>query len=379
MDTVYHESEKKSNWWTSFRKKLGMAAIKIWLTVGMLIVFGAGISISWMHTMHLAATFGMTGNEALLFTVFVEACLIICETVVIILALKGIKNPWQVKLGLAFGVGINGWGNVAAYVAYGIPGIILGLCIPIGTMIAIGALGAGLVKIQAPSESEKQQAEIRNQKSRSEKIVSSLQTIKGLFQKSEKQDQKNDDFRNQKSEIRNQKAEIRQDESEKPIQKSDQKNASDLGKGQNSESEKTNQKSEKLEGMGVVGEVITGNYSSEIRNQKLEEPVQKPENDKSEKQIRKMTIRKNQKSDQKSESEKSVQKSEIRNRKKSESEKVTHLNQKSDDDTKALKTAMQLYEKTGKKPKIKDIMKKGVSKYRAEKARKQVIDQFKIS
>lgn len=120
---------------------LGDFCLRLILLVGMSIVFGAGVYMSWHHTTDMAIRFGTPLSHAVAYTWFVETLLVASEIVVLFQATRRQKPHTSVFVGVAFGAIINLASNVSSYWPSLIPakigGILMGATIPAGTAIAI--------------------------------------------------------------------------------------------------------------------------------------------------------------------------------------------------------------------------------------------------
>lgn len=121
---------------------LGDLLLRLILLVGMVIVFAAGVYMSWQHTIDMGIRIGLPPPHAIAYTLFVETLLVSSEIVVLFRATSRRKVHKSVFVGVAFGATINMISNVSSFwgtsiFPENIGGVLLGATIPLGTAIAI--------------------------------------------------------------------------------------------------------------------------------------------------------------------------------------------------------------------------------------------------
>lgn len=138
---------------------LGMLLLRSLLLIGAVVVFGAGLYMSWNHTYHLAESAGLYGSLATAYTIFAEVILSMSEITIIFLLILNRKVAWQIWLGLGFGLSIILWANIASLSFVGLQGVLIGISIPVGTAIASMIFATALTKQPTEKQAVKKPAE----------------------------------------------------------------------------------------------------------------------------------------------------------------------------------------------------------------------------
>jgi hypothetical protein len=142
------------NFFTKLPAKIGNFLLSALLLIGTLIVFGAGLYISWSHTYELAELAGLHGSLATAFTLFAEVVLCISEIVVIFKALMRKPIAASVYVGMVFGLLITLSANVISLNDNGMLGVLIGISIPLGTAIASWIFASALLETTTAKTTE---------------------------------------------------------------------------------------------------------------------------------------------------------------------------------------------------------------------------------
>lgn len=136
---------ERSTQMSKFKEWIGEFLLRSLLLIGMIVVFSAGIYLSWRHTWHMAQQHGFTTDEAMIYTVLVETLMIVAELVVIFRAILGKPIHLSVYVGVGIAAIINLVGNVSSFWEVSKWGVALGASITLITAIAVWIFATALV------------------------------------------------------------------------------------------------------------------------------------------------------------------------------------------------------------------------------------------
>lgn len=165
------------NIFTKAGEWIGFFLLRTLLLIGALVVFSNGIYMSWNHTHDFAMMSGLHGNLAISYTMFVEVILGVSELVIIFYSFLKSSIPKAVIWGFGFGLSINLTGNILSLMSYGFWGIVTGISITIGTIIASAIFASALVR----QNKENKQVDNRTDTSADSRILTLFQTFKDTF------------------------------------------------------------------------------------------------------------------------------------------------------------------------------------------------------
>lgn len=120
-----------------------MKAINI---IGAALVLLANLAVSYNHSIQLFQSGGFTGWMAHVAVIGAETTFILGALNLVVSRLRGESPGAPAILGGLLGVGLVSWSNVAAGVAYGWTGILLGLATPASLMVAEAILSRAIIQ-----------------------------------------------------------------------------------------------------------------------------------------------------------------------------------------------------------------------------------------